>query len=76
MSINHESSLATERVGGAFALPQEHLLAARGEQEAVARVEPLPLGRYLYSPPGERVRTWYSQAEGLFLFFDKATSDC
>ncbi len=48
MSINHESSLATERVGGAFALPQEHLLAARGEQEAVARVEPLPLGRYLY----------------------------
>ncbi len=61
----------TERVGGAFALPQEHLLAAIGKQEAVARVEPLPLG-----PPGERVRTWYSQAEGLFLFFDKATSDC
>ena len=57
----------TERVGGAFALPQEHLLAARGKQEAVARVEPLPLGRYLYSPPGERVRQAPHVVQRVFL---------
>jgi hypothetical protein len=65
--VSEHGGLSSERVGGSLALPQEQLLAARVEQEAIARVEPLALGRYLHGPDGERVRQTPHVVQGVLL---------